>query len=101
MDNQFLINFKEATTQPVSNFTPSFNNPIEIQDVRNKDSVIKAIKKLFSAMEMVNAEEIVNNVKKVSFNIIDSNKNMLWLGEGTINENQIDIIKIESSKFQR
>lgn len=99
MDNQFLIHFREINDAPRGgNFAVSINNPIEIQDIENEDNVLKAVKS-FSVMEMKNANNMAN-AKKVHFDITDSKKkNMFYFGEGMINKNQIDIIKIESLKL--
>jgi len=95
MDNQFLINFNniKEIDVPSGNFFLSIDNPIEIQDIKNEDSVLKAIKS-FPVPEMNNIENIVN-VKKIHFDITDSNKKTICSGEGMISENQIDVLELK------
>jgi hypothetical protein len=91
MDNKFIIDFYENPPAK-DNFAVSPNNPIEIQDIKNQDTILKAIKELFPYLGMV-------NVKKVSFTIRDPNNDTaIWFGEGEVNENQLDITEIKSAK---
>jgi hypothetical protein len=90
MNNNFLIYFQEIKPQGIGpdGIEVSPENPIEIQDIKDKEVIIKMIKESFFRMKMANAKE-------VSFNIKDSdNKTTLWSGKGNINENKIDITEI-------